>query len=134
MNRVGADTSAPLGLFVSPRIRALDLRRGRPTAHRTRLHPTTRRLAVDQLAPATVVLATRLATSPGQRVRRDEQIVGAAPRRSVGGAPTELDQVTRGIGVRLAARTVGADDDGGTRLDEVRHASRPEGPVEKLFI
>jgi hypothetical protein len=89
---------------------------------------------VDQLAPTTVVLATGLATSPGQRVRRHEQIVAAAPRRSVGGAPTELDEVTRGVGFRLAARTVGANDDGGTRLDEVRHVSRPVSPVEILSI
>jgi hypothetical protein len=52
----------------------------------------------------------------------------------VGRTPAELDEVARGVGVRLAARTVGANDDGGTRLDEVRHASKPEYPVEILFI
>ena len=76
---------------------------------------------MDQLAPATVVLAARLATSPRQRIGRDEQIVGAPPGRSMGGAPAELDEVARGVGVRLAVGTIGANDYGGPGLDEVRH-------------
>jgi len=52
----------------------------------------------------------------------------------MGGAPAQLDEVTRGIGVGLTVGTVGANDDGGTRLDEVRHVSIPVlNPVE-LFI
>jgi hypothetical protein len=114
--------------------RALDLRRRRPAARGTTLYPASRRLAVDQLAPAPVVLATRLATAPRQRTRRDEQIVSAAPGRGVGGAPAQLDQVTRGVGFGLAGWTVGANDDGGTRLDEVRHVSSPVYRAEILFI
>ena len=89
---------------------------------------------MNQLAPAAVVFTTSLATSPWERVRRHEQIVAAAPRRGVGRAPTELDKVTRGVGIRLAVWTVGANDNGGTRLDEVRHVSRPMWPVEMLII
>ena len=89
---------------------------------------------MNQLAPAPVVLAACLATSPGQRMGRDEQIVGASPGRSMGGAPAQLDEVTRGVGVGLTAGTVGANDDGRPWLDEVRHVSIPVlNPVE-LFI
>jgi hypothetical protein len=113
---------------------ASDSRGRRPAGARATPHPASRWLTVDQLAPATVVLTTSLSTSPGQRVRRDEQVVGTSPGRSVGGAPAQLDEVARGIGVGLTAWTVGANDDGGTRLDEIRHVSRPIGPVEKLII
>jgi hypothetical protein len=89
---------------------------------------------MDQLAPPAVVLATSLSTSPGERIGRHEQIVGASPGRSVGRAPTKLDERTCGIGVGLTAGTVGANDDGRPWLDEVRHVSRPElNPVELLI-
>ncbi len=53
----------------------------------------------------------------------------------MGRAPTQLDEVTRGVGFGLAARTVGANDNGGAGLDEVRHVSRPGlRPVEKVCI
>jgi hypothetical protein len=52
----------------------------------------------------------------------------------VGGTPAQLDEITRGVGFGLTAGTVGANDDGGTRLDEVRHASIPEvNPVEIII-
>jgi hypothetical protein len=89
---------------------------------------------MDQLAPTAVVLTTSLSTSPGQCVRRDEQIIGASPGRSMGGAPPKLDEVTRGIGVGLTGRTVGTYDDRGPRLDEVRHVSRLALHPLELFI
>ena len=121
MSPIGGDGQDTAPLRASSR-RRLDFR-GRRAAVRRASAPPVRRLAVDQLAPATVVLATCLATSPGQRGGRHQQVVGAAPCRSMGGAPAQLDEVTRGVGFRLAARAVGANDDGRTRLDEVRHVS-----------
>jgi len=78
---------------------------------------------MDQLAPPAVVLAASLSTAPGKRIGRDEQIVGASPCGGMGGAPAQLDEVTRGVGVRLTAGTIGANDYGGPGLDEVRHNS-----------
>lgn len=89
---------------------------------------------MNQGAPAAVVLAASLSTSPGQRVGRHEHVIGATPGGSVGGAPAQLDEVMRGVGFGLTARTVGANDDGGTRFDEVRHVSIPEvNPVEIII-
>ena len=85
---------------------------------------------MEQLAPAPIVLTACLSTSPGQRLRRDQQIVAATPLRSVSGTPAQFDEVTGGVGFRLTARTVGAHDDGGTRLDEVRHVPNRANPVE----
>ena len=89
---------------------------------------------MEQLAPAPIVLAASLSTSPGQRVGRHEQVVGASPGRSMGRAPTKLDEVTRGVGIGLTARAVGANDHGRTRLDEVRHVSIPLTTRSELFI
>jgi hypothetical protein len=109
--------------------------RGRcPTPRGSRLRAGSRWGAMEQLAPAPVVLAACLSTSPRQRVGRHEQVVGASPGRSMGWAPTKLDEVTRGVGVGLTARTVGANDCGGTWLDEVRHVSIPSTARSECFI
>ena len=91
---------------------------------------------MNQLAPATVVLATSLTTSPGERIRRHEQVIGATPGRGMGGAPAKLDEIARGVSVRLAAWAVGANDYGRPRLDEVRHNSSIGRPYirSRLFI
>ena len=93
------------------------------------------RFTMNQGAPATVVFPSSFATSPGKRSCRNEQVVGASPFRSVGRAtPAHLYEISRRIGLGLTAGTVGANDDGGTRLDEVRHASIPEvNPVEIII-
>jgi hypothetical protein len=52
----------------------------------------------------------------------------------MGGTPAQLDEVTRGIGVGLTGRTVGANNDRGPGLDEVRHVSRLALHPLELFI
>ena len=90
-------------------------------------------MPVEDLAPAAVVLAARLDAAEQVSGGADEAVVGSLVVQRVRIAPAHIQDLRRRIGVGLAARTVGAYDDGRTRLDEVRHVSRPEGP-EILFI
>ena len=70
---------------------------------------------MQQLAPASIVIATRLGASREKRFRTNRRVLGAVPRGRVRRAPANVEDLTAGIGVGLAVGAVGTSDSGGVR-------------------
>jgi len=66
--------------------------------------------AVDDVAPAPVVVAARLGTPRQVRGRGYHLVVGAVTRRRVGFAPAHVEDFLAWIGIGLTTRTIGAGD------------------------
>src|SRR5262249_30849827 len=90
---------------------------GRTRARAGSIGPT-----VQDVAPASVVVAARLGASRKVRGRGHHFVFGAVARRKVGFAPTHVENLKAGVGVGLAAGTVRA---GNTRCVRkvIRHRS-----------
>ena len=78
--------------------------------------------AVHQLAPPSIVVAPGLGAPRQERLGLHRGIVGAVPGGRVRRAPADVEDLTAGIGLGLAGRTVGTSDSGGVG-QEVRHRS-----------
>ena len=77
---------------------------------------------VEYVAPAPVVVASRLGAPREVRGRGHQFVVGAVTRRRVGFAPPHVENFLARVGIRLTAGTVRAGDTRSFR-EVVRHRS-----------
>ena len=75
---------------------------------------------MEYVAPAPVVVTTRLGASREVRGGRHHFVVGAISYRRVGFAPAHVENLQARIGIGLTTGTVGAGDTRGVR-EVVRH-------------
>ena len=83
---------------------AVTVRRGRDTGR-----------AMQQLAPASIVVATRLRTAREKGLRPHRRVLGTAPRGRVRRAPANVEDFPARIGVRLTIGAIGTSNRGGVR-------------------
>src|SRR4030095_2470723 len=75
---------------------------------------------MQQLAPASIVVATRLRTAREKGLRPHRRVLGTAPRGRARRAPANVEDFPARIGVRLAIGAIGTSNRRGVR-QEVRH-------------